>query len=301
MSKTPVVLFIFKRSETLWRIIGQIKKYNPNKMYVIADGGRTEEEKALAEKTREIALSLIDWDCEVVTDFSDENVGVYNRIGEGAKWVLSQEEKAIFLEDDNYPEDTFFQYCDDLLERYSDDNDVGWICGTNYLGDSSELGPESYYYTYHLLPCGWASWKHKFNGFYDGELETLDPQSISVMKSTYADKRLFLQELQSVKQTKFNYLRNPKIVSWDRQMCFSIRSTKKFGIAPHKNQIKNIGVDVHSEHGGTSMNIEMTSRFCEIPTFQLQFPLVAPMNKVVNNSFENRNSDIILYPFIGRV
>ena len=301
MDKLPVVLFIFKRSETLEDIFSQIRKYAPDKLYLIADGGRDEAECLLTKKTRDKAISLADWNCEIITNFSDTNVGVYNRIGEGAKWVFSKEEKAIFLEDDNLPEVTFFQYCADLLTRYEKDERVGWICGTNYLGDSSSFGKESYYYTHHLLPCGWASWGDKFLKFYDGELNTLNKKSIKAMKSTYTDNRLFQQELHTIKQTRINYLRDPKTVSWDRQMCFSIRSSKIFGIAPNKNQIKNIGVDIHSIHGGNSMNNKMTSRFCEIPTYSLSFPLLAPDKMHFNNDFECKNTNIILYPLFGRV
>ena len=301
MNKLPVVLFIFKRSETLEDIFFQIRKYAPDKLYLIADGGRNEEECILTKTTRDKAISLADWDCEVITNFSEINVGVYNRIGEGAKWVFTKEDKAIFLEDDNLPDDTFFQYCSDLLTRYEKDENIGWICGTNYLGDSSSLGKESYYYTHHLLPCGWASWGEKFLKFYDGELKNINNKTIKAMKSTYTDNRLFQQELHTIKQTRIIYLRDPKTVSWDRQMCFSIRSSKMFGIAPHKNQIKNIGVDPHSIHGGNTMDNEMTSRFCEIPTYSLNFPLLAPEAMKFNNNFECENTAIILYPFFGRV
>jgi hypothetical protein len=301
MDKLPVVLFIFKRSETLEDIFYQIRKYKPNKLYLIADGGRNDEECVLVKVTRDKALSLVDWDCEVITNFSDSNVGVYDRIGKGAEWVFQKETKAIFLEDDNLPEKTFFEYCEVLLERYEMNDNVGWICGTNYLGDSSHIGEESYYYTHHLLPCGWASWSNKFLEFYDGELKTLNDKTISIMKNTYTDRRLFQQELHTIKQTRLNYLRDPKTVSWDRQMCFSIRSTSKFGIAPNKNQIKNIGVDNHSEHGGNTMNNEMTARFCEVPTAHLTFPLIPPQVMKVNKVFESRNTKIILYPLKGRL
>lgn len=301
MNTTPVVLFIFKRSETLPRIFEQIRSYSPSKLYLIADGPRNKEEEILTKKTRELALSLVDWPCNVVKDFSSENCGVYDRIGLGAKKVLQKEKNAIFLEDDNLPEKTFFKYCDELLERYEKDNDILWICGTNYFGDTTNLGDGSYYYTRNLLPCGWASWGNKFIESYDGELESLNQSTIKKLKETYLDKRLFKQELQTIKQTKINFQRNPKSVSWDRQMCFSVRAAGKYGIAPSKNQIKNIGADVHSEHGGTSTNIEMTGRFCEVETFCLNFPLISPKEKQIDTFFESRTEATILYPLKVRL
>lgn len=279
----------------------RIRSYAPEKLYILADGPRDSNEEELTEKTRSLALSLVNWKCEVVTRFQNENIGVYKNIGEGAKWIFRQEPRAIFLEDDNLPEPTFFRYCDDLLARYEHNPEILWICGTNYLGDTRKFDQSSYYYTRHLLPCGWASWSSKFLSDYDGELVTLNNKSISRMRTTYQDERLYQQELQTIKQTRFNYLRNPKSVSWDRQMVFSVRSKLKYGIAPAVNQIRNIGADEHSIHGGNSTKKTMTARFCEIPTYPLTFPLIAPADISVNKMFEAATGSVILQPLSGRL
>lgn len=299
--KSPVVLFIFKRSETLPAIMERIRQYAPDKLYILADGPRNIEEKVLTDRTRSIVLSLIDWKCDLIKRFENDNIGVYKNIGEGAKWVFGQEDQAIFLEDDNLPEITFFKYCDDLLERYKNNEKILWICGTNYLEDSRHIDKSSYYYTRNLLPCGWASWSSKFLSNYDGELTTLSNESIAEMRKTYLDIRLFKQELQTVKQTRYNYLRNPKSVSWDRQMVYSVRSKLKYGIAPALNQIRNIGADKHSIHGGTSTKKVMTARFCEIPTHPIVFPLTAPATISINNVFESATEKAILSPLSGRI
>ena len=299
--KTPVVLFIFKRSETLPAIIEKIREYSPHKIYLLADGPRDEEERYLVEKTRSLALELIDWKCDIIKNFSEENIGVYKNIGEKAKWVFQFEDQAIFLEDDNLPETTFFEYCDHLLKKYKDIDDVLWICGTNYLGNTQSFSNFDYYYTRNLLPCGWASWSSKFESSYDGELKSLNDTAISKMSETYIDKKLFHQELQTVKQTRFNYLRDPRLVSWDRQMVFSVRSSHKYGIAPALNQIKNIGADELSTHGGTSTNKIMTSRFCEITTQPLKFPLASPTVLKIDVPFESAIEQLILYPVSGRI
>ncbi|MEZ8186031.1 hypothetical protein ACED29_09425 [Shewanella sp. 5S214] len=301
MNKLPVVIFIFKRQETLDVIFERVREYNPNKIYLIADAGRNSAEEKLVKATRDKALNLIDWDCEVIQDFAETNKGVYDRIGKGALRVFEREKAAIFLEDDNYPSTTFFKYCEEMISKYEGDDDIAWICGTNYLGDSSYIGKEDYYYTRHLLPCGWASWSAKFTRIYDGDLITLNDATVDLMKSTYIDKRLFDQEIHTVRQAKINLNRNPKLVSWDRQMCYSIRSRKVLGIAPKVNLIKNIGVDHHSEHGGDSMDKPMTARFCGVDNYEINFPLTSPSEKDINYHFESENEAVILYPFSLRL
>lgn len=300
-NKLPVVVFLFKRHETLKLIFDRIREYEPKKVYLIADAGRNDKENLLVKETREKVISFIDWDCEVIKNFADSNRGVYDRIGKGALWVLDQEDAAIFLEDDNYPSKSFFSYCEEMISKYRTEPRIGWVCGTNYLGDSSSIGKEDYYFTHHLLPCGWASWAKKFHELYDGELLSLTDENIDKMKSTYFNKSLFSQELHTVRQAKINLQRNPKIVSWDRQMCYSIRSKQAFGIAPRVNLIKNIGVDEHSEHGGTTMDNVMTKRFCGVGNYELSFPLISPATVSVNREFETKNDQILLYPFKSRV
>lgn len=298
---TPVGVFLFKRSDTLREIFARIRAYAPTRLYLLADGPRSEDEARATESTRLLAESLVDWECEVVRRYQIDNVGVYRNIGEGAKWVLAREETCIFLEDDNLPAETFFRYCDELLARYRDDDDVLWICGTNYLQDTSDIGSSSYYYTRLLLPCGWATWSQKFLRDYDGELTSLSESTLDRIKGTYLDRRLYAQERQTIVQTRLSYLRNPRLVSWDRQMAFSIRSKGRFGIAPARNQIRNIGVDEHSIHGGTSLRNPMTARFCEIPTSNLSFPLISPSQRAVTREFEVATESVLLYPLSERV
>ena len=116
----PVVLFTFKRSNTVERILKVLKEVGVSKLYLFSDYGRDDEEKALVEQTRREILDMIDWDCAVIKKFASENKGVFNSIARGAKEVFRSEEVAIFLEDDNLPEISFFRYFEEMLNRYKD-------------------------------------------------------------------------------------------------------------------------------------------------------------------------------------
>ena len=113
----PVVLFLFKRKDTIVRIIDRLRQVNVKKLYLMSDEGRTEEEKTKVRETRNIAEGAINWNCNVIKNYAESNRGVYGNIALGAKWVFEREKCAIFLEDDNLPELTFFPYCEGLLTR----------------------------------------------------------------------------------------------------------------------------------------------------------------------------------------
>lgn len=295
MFDIPVVLIIFRRCDTMPRIIQRLAKVKPRKVYILADEGRNEKEIEQAHECRKTVESLINWDCEVVKNYAEENRGVYRNIGEGAKWVFEREEKAIFLEDDNLPETSFFRYADEMLEKYETAPEVLWICGTNYVTDMN--GKESYAFTQHLLPCGWASWSTKFLKFYDGELSTFrDEAHKRKFYSSYSNRWLAQWQYQSVRNEVERHERTGRFISWDYQMLWSVRSNGLYGVVPLRNQITNIGVDEFSIHGGNSKNNVMTDRFCEVPSKQLDFPLVHPNEIAINKSVEHQLADIICPP-----
>ena len=92
----PVVLFMFKRDKAV-DIVKRIAEVKPRKLYLLADQGRNDEEKKLAAECRQKVEAAIDWECEVIKNYAEENRGVYQNIGQGAIWVLRREKWAIFL------------------------------------------------------------------------------------------------------------------------------------------------------------------------------------------------------------
>ncbi|HOI46549.1 MAG TPA: glycosyltransferase family 2 protein [Bacilli bacterium] len=300
---TPIVLFLYKRLDTVVQIIDRIRSIKPSKLYILSDGPKNDEETLIVDNIRNSVERLIDWECEVIKKYSPINIGVYENIGEGAKWVLSHEKEAIFIEDDNLPEISFFFFCKELLNKYSDEEKVLWICGTNYLEDKFKpIDSSSYLFSQHLMPCGWASWSHKFIKYYDGKIETvLNKESLRLIRKNYKNKSLFRYQLRNVVDERKDQLRGKRIKSWDHQLALSIRLHNLYGIVPCVNLIKNIGVDDVSEHGGTTFNNIMTQRFCGIETQQLKFPLKHPNVVEKNDIYEKKVDNIILPPCTLRV
>lgn len=298
----PIVLFLFKRAEKTALIVDQISRVCPKKIYLIGDGPRNDSEKLEVESCRRKVESHIVWDCEVLCNYADTNRGVYQNIAGGARWVFEREPMAIFLEDDNFPALSFFSYCEELLEKYKDDTRILWICGTNYLQKYEPEDGSDYIFTKLMLPCGWASWADKFNKFYFGDLSLYRDEIIKrkVLKE-YDNKLLYQHDYPSWDRILKNVSQNKMPSSWDYQMAFSLRVNNLFGIAPKYNLIRNIGVDINSIHGGTSMDNIMTRRFCEIPIHELSFPLKHPKALLIDENFEKKTEKIIILPLRYRL
>ena len=297
----PVVLFTFKRSNTVERILKVLKEVNISKLYLFSDGGRNEEEQILVNKTREEILKMIDWDVEVIKMFAESNQGVFNQIAGGALKVFEKEDKAIFLEDDNLPENTFFKYCKDMLNKYEKEENVLWVCGTNYEEESKYLETD-YVFTKHMLPCGWASWAHKFKKYYLTSFSLLnDKKNIKRIKKAYPYKWLYYQQIRNFKMEKYREDHNCRYLSWDFHIACTLRYFDLYGIAPKYNQIRNIGIDEYSTHGGTSKKKPNTAKFCEIPTHVMPEIYNEPKEIAINPKFEKNITKIVLVPLYIRL
>ena len=127
----PVALIVFNRPDLTAQVFAAIRNARPAKLFVIADGPRNRAEEEACRAARK-AAQLVDWECEVKTNFSDTNLGCGRRPASGLDWVFRQTEEAIILEDDCLPAPSFFSFCESLLEHYRHDARVMHIGGCNF-------------------------------------------------------------------------------------------------------------------------------------------------------------------------
>ena len=85
----------------------------------------------MCQQAREVT-EKVDWDCEVMRNYSDVNLGCRKRVSSGLDWAFKQVESAIILEDDCLPHPSFFHYCESLLNYYRDDERIMVISGNNF-------------------------------------------------------------------------------------------------------------------------------------------------------------------------
>ena len=279
---TPVVFFVFNRPDTTEKVFNAIRQVRPTKLYVISDGPRPEREGELekVKAAREIATNL-DWECELITVYSDTNLGCKRRISSGIDIVFANERDAIFLEDDCIPERTFFFYCQELLSYYRENEQVVFINGMNHIGQTSEGIKESYYFTRYPHVHGWASWSYKWTGEYDVDLAELsDLQKRNELRKYFETR----QETRFWRK-KFTEVHCGQIDTWDYQVSYWLLSRKKLAIAPRVNLITNIGYfredATHTRGGG---------KFANLLVHELNTPLTHPITISPNTAFDRIES-----------
>jgi hypothetical protein len=263
--KTPVAFLIFNRPDTAARVFEEIRRARPPKLLIIADGPRlnrpNEVEKVAATRA---VVEQVDWHCEVLTNYSDINLGCKRRVSSGLDWVFQTVEEAIILEDDCLPHPTFFRFCEELLEKYQEDEHVMHISGNNFQFDHKQ-GESSYYFSRYAHVWGWASWRRAWQ-HYDVQMRRwAGAESKDVFLSDFAnpaEKRFW--------KAKWDGVCAGGIDTWDFQWVFACLAQKSLSIVPNVNLVSNIGFGRNSTHTGSISNL------ADIPTVAMVFPLVHP-------------------------
>lgn len=265
LCKTPVVMIIFNRPDTANQVFEIVKKAKPPKLLLIGDGARPNKpgEAEKVEECRKIQHK-VDWDCEVLTNFSDTNMGCKKRISSGLDWVFGNVERAIILEDDCKPADCFFRFCDEMLEYYKDDERIMLVSGDNQSPKCQKL-EESYYFTKHVHIWGWATWRRAWQ---KNDTSMKDWPQIS---ASGAFDHLFKNPRYNFYWKQFfNILHDNRVNSWAGPWVYSVWKESALAIAPKHNLITNIGFGKDATHTKSG------SIYAQMQTAELDFPLVHP-------------------------
>jgi hypothetical protein len=263
--RTPVALLIFNRPDTTERVFAEIARARPSKLLVVADGPRDIRpgEAELCRQARAI-IDRVDWECEVLTEFADRNMGCKLRVSSGIDWIFTLVEEAIILEDDCLPDPSFFRYCDEMLERYRDNERVGMVSGGN-LQFGRQRGSGSYYFSKYTHIWGWASWRRAWK-HYDRDL-TLWPE--------FRDEGLLAQMFQTAGEqdywrNSFQWVYEGALDTWDVSWTFTALTHGMLQVVPNVNLISNIGFGANATH------THVVGVHANMPTQAITFPLTHP-------------------------
>lgn len=165
MLNTPVAFIVFNRPRYTKQTFESIRNARPKELFLIADGPRTDHanDHQLCNEVKSI-LEKIDWPCNVHRNYSETNLGLKKRVSSGLDWVFSQVDRAIILEDDCLAHPDFYTFCDDLLNRYENNNKVWVITGDNHQ-QGHRRGDASYFFSKYSDCWGWATWKRAWQHY----------------------------------------------------------------------------------------------------------------------------------------
>jgi hypothetical protein len=267
--KTPVLFIIFNRPDTTKLVFEAIRQARPPRLYVAADGPRPSVASDLkkCEETRRI-IEKVDWACEVKTLFHEQNLNCGKAPSTAMTWFFSHENEGIILEDDCLPSMSFFRFCQELLERYRDDNRIMHIGGNNFLGGWQNDPDHSYYFSRSGHIWGWATWRRAWQTF------DIDMLLYEKLKKNGSFGNFFLnglERLYRIRKFEKTVEKRGHVDWWDYQWDFARFINSGLAIVPNKNLVRNLGFGADATH-----TVDGTPFKTDLKALEMDFPLQHP-------------------------
>jgi hypothetical protein len=218
-------------------VFNSIRKEKPEKLYIAADGPRNNVDDDLSKclKVRKI-VELIDWDCKLSVLFQEKNLGPMRSQMTAINWFFDQEDEGIIMEDDVLPDETFFAYCYELLDKYRNDERISMISGCNFQ-QGNRRGEGDYYFSKYTNTNGWATWKRSWDKIDVSVTDWPELMSVGVMDD-FSSHQGVRRHFEGVFNTIYS---DPTVRGWDYRFMFSTLKNGTLSIVPNVNLIKNIG------------------------------------------------------------
>ena len=240
---TPVLFMIFKRPGTTKKVFESIRQAQPKRLYIAQNfpsSDNTEEIKKW--KDVRAIIENIDWNCDVRKLYRERYLDVKTSVSSAIDWFFENVEEGIILEDDCLPSQSFFWFCQELLEHYRDDTRIMTISGDNFQF-GRKRGDGSYYFSKFSHLWGWATWRRAWK-HYD-----VDIKSFEIFKTERQIKNIFrIKQQQKYWMNVFQGVYNNKIDTWDYQWGYTCFTNNGLCITPSVNLVSNIGFGIDSTH-----------------------------------------------------
>ena len=241
-SLAPIALFVYRRPEHARRTIASLQNcigFDQSKLYVFADGPKTEADAAAVQSTRSVVRGMLGDRAVYVERY--KNIGIASSIIGGASQLCEQFGSVIVVEDDLILSPMFLQFLNEGLQRYRDEPRVMQLSG--HMFDVPQLRDESCAL---FLPMttswGWATWDRAWKQF---------DQAVSNWEDIVADKKQAKRFNLDGNYPFTRMLQREMTVgigAWDIRWYASVFRQEGLGLFPPKTLVVNGGLDGSGTH-----------------------------------------------------
>jgi hypothetical protein len=262
---TPILLLVFKRPDLTQKVFDRVRQIQPKQLFINGDGPRPNKEgEAERVAATRLIFEQVDWECEVHTLYRETNLGCRNAVSGGINWFFEHVEQGIILEEDCIPDLTFFQFAEEMLERYKNHDEIMSIGGLNLIQDQTKDIPTSYLFSKFVFYSGWATWRRAWQKM-DVDMQRF-PEFV---EQNYISRLLKDKDAQKYFLQKFHETHTKQNDSWAYAWFYSCVLHHGLAVVPKNNLVQHEGFGEHA----TNTQIGKVAFAISYP---LEFPLVHP-------------------------
>ena len=236
MNIAPIVLFCYKRTDTLIRCVTSLQKCIESKetdLIIISDWAATDLDVEKVISVRQYLSTISGFkSIEIIERVT--NLGIDYGIRDGIRLMSERFSKFIIVEDDVVVASNFLNFLNTSLNVYENNTDILTVTAFSYVNKIPKNYPYDIYFAKRTCPWGWATWSDKINKV-DWEIKDKeDFLQSKILKKEFnkwgSDRsRMLIKTLQG------------KVKTWDIRLDYHQFKYDSCSIYPINNLVENIG------------------------------------------------------------
>jgi hypothetical protein len=271
--RSAVALFVYNRTTFLPAILDAIQAAHPTKLYIFGDGPKDDsEDRARCADVRRI-INDREWRLPIDVTFALTNLGCSGRVVSGIDEIFLHEEQAIFLEDDIEPSQSFFPYCDWLLETFAHHEQVAMISGINPLSKWPIPEASCFFSKFGNAPA-WATWRRAWRHYSSARQLWASPQNHAAIADFLSDPEIFAWRAAIYGQQDQEW-------AWDFQWALARHARRALCAVPVRSLATHCGC------GPAATNVKRRSILDVIAErYEIAAPFRAPATVTADDAFD---------------
>ncbi|MCU7550101.1 glycosyltransferase [Chitinophagaceae bacterium LB-8] len=238
-SLAPVVLFAYKRLESLQKTVDALQKNflaKETELIVFADGPKNQSDKKKVALVQNY-IDKIDGFKNVTVKKYTVNRGLSKSIKAGVSEVLTSYKSVIVVEDDLLTTPNFLNFMNQALQTYEYNEKINSISGYTFaLVPSYNYGYDNFF-NLRASSWGWATWANRWSSVNWEILDCISRSSIKETKKFGTDFPSLIQKAKS------------RVVdSWAIAWFYFQLKNNLYTVYPIISKVQNIGFDLDATH-----------------------------------------------------
>ena len=241
--ETPVLFITFRRPDTTRKVFEKIRQAQPKRLYIAQNFPSSDNAEEIKKwKDVRAIIENVDWDCDNRKLYRERYLDVKTSVSSAIDWFFENVEEGIILEDDCLPSQSFFWFCQELLEYYRSDTRIMMVSGNNFQFGNIR-GEGSYYYSKYAHIWGWATWKRAWR-YFDVNMKNYE----SFKREDQINNIFDIKQQRNYWNNIFQLTHDDKINTWDFQWAYTCFTNNGLCIMPNVNLVSNIGFSKKALH-----------------------------------------------------
>jgi len=284
MNQAPIVLFTYKRIDSLRKSLASLAKCplsDLSDLVVFSDAPKNDTDREKVAEVREYLKSVTQFKSIKIVERT-VNMGVDYNIINGIKEVSALYDKFIILEDDLVFSENFLLFMNQALDFYKEFPDVLSVSGFSFVSKAPVNYAYDVYFTNRSWSWGWGSWGSKMK---DVDWDVKDFSSFIKDKAVQA---AFNSNGGSDLTKMLRETMEGKIRAWDIRLFYYQFKHKMVSLYPLSSKTVNIGFT--KEGSNTFGYNRYKTTLDETSKQKFNLPATSKVDEKLNAAFLRKNN-----------